>query len=207
LQQAVCPTIQQTIRGVDVSRRKKPSVLRDPDGKSRGEPAALVRAVALAQRIREVGAEHAANPLAGHALGRLRLRHQPHGPQDPCSISPEQYEAGERYAAIAARHAALMGYATGSPKSAGFGLLAAGASCLEEPDEQVILAVRREFSDCYRALMDAGRAIGQGAKVALMTYDTCLDRRSLDGLSRADIGNLKVGLNALARLFRGRGPA
>jgi hypothetical protein len=187
-----------------VGRRKKTSVLRDPAGKSRGEPAALVRAVVLAQRVREVGAEHAANPLAGHTLGRLRLRHQPHGPQDPCSISPEQYDAGERYATIAARHAALMGYVTGSPRAAAFGLLAAGASCLEEPDEEVILAARREFADCYRALMDTGRAIGQGVKVALVTYDACLDRRSLDGLSRQDIGNLKVGLNALARLFRGR---
>ena len=188
-----------------MSRRKKPSVLRDASGKSLGEPPELVRAVALAQRLREVGPEHAANPLAGHALGRLRLLHQPHGPQDPCSISPEQYAAGERYAVIAARHAAIMGYATGSPRSVAFGLLAAGVSCLEEPDEAVIHSVRREFADCYRALMDAGRAIGQGAKVALVTYDTCLERRSFESLGRADIGNLKVGLNALARLFRGRG--
>ncbi len=189
----------------DVSRHKKPGVRRDTAGKSRGESTEQIRAVALAQRMRDVGAEHAANPLAGHALGRLRLRHQPYGPQDPCSISPEQYEAGERYAVIAVRHAAIMGYATGSPRAAAFGLLAAGASCGEEPDEAVILAVRREFADCYRALMDAGRAIGQGAKVALVTYDTCLDRRSFESLTRADIGNLKVGLNALARLFRGRG--
>jgi len=188
-----------------VSRRKKSSAQRDAAGKSRGEPAELVRAVALAQRVREVGPEHANNPLAGHALGRLRLRHQPHGPQDPCSISPEQYEAGERYAVIAARHAAIMGYVTGSPRAAAFGLLAAGASCLEEPDEAVILAVRREFADCYRALMEAGRAIGQGAKVALVTYDACLDRRAFESLTRRDIGNLKVGLNALARLFRGKG--
>lgn len=187
-----------------MSRRRKRSVLRDPTGRSLGEPPELVRAVVLAQRIRHVGSEHAENPLAGHALGRLRLLHQPHGLQDPCSVSPEQYAAGERYAVIAARHAAIMGYAIGSPRAAAFGLCADGMSCEQEPDETVILSVRREFADCYRTLMDAGRAIGQGTKVALVTYDICLDRRGFESLTRADIGNLKVGLNALARLFRGR---
>jgi hypothetical protein len=184
-------------------RRKKQTVLRDHAGRSLGEPPEVVRAVVLAQRARLVGPAHADDPLAGHTLGRLRLRHQPHGPQDPCSISPLQYEAGERYAVIAVRHAALMGYPIGTPKSPTLELLAAGLSCSEEPDQELILRVRRQFADCYRALMDAGRAIGQGAKVALVTYDACLDRRTFESLTPADIGNLKVGLNALVRVLRG----
>src|SRR5262249_7971472 len=138
-----------------------------------------------------------------HALGRLRLRHQSHGPQDPCSISQEQLEAGERYAMIATRHAAIMGYASGSPRAAPLERLAPGAGCAQEPDEEIVLKLRRQFSDCYRALMEAGRDIGQGVKVALITYDVCLDRRAPEGLGAIEIGNLKVGLNALARLLRG----
>lgn len=187
-----------------MSRRRKPNVLRDASGKCRGEPPDMVRAVALAQRARHVAPEHADNPLAGHALGRLRLRHQSQGPQDPCSISHEQYEAGERYATIATHHAAIMGYATGVPQSAPLEVAATGSACREEPDDDTVLRVRRMFADCYRVLMDAGRAIGQGTRVALVTYDICLDRRAMEGLTKEDIGNLKVGLNALARLFRGQ---
>jgi hypothetical protein len=188
-----------------MSRRRKPDALRDASGRSRGEPPHLVRAVALAQRLREVGPEHADNPLAGHALGRLRLRHQTSGPQDPCSISQEQFEAGERYAKIASRHAVIMGYANGSPKSAPLEVAASGLACREEPEQEAILRVRRLFADCYRALMEAGRAIGQGVKVGTVTYDICLDRRPMESLTAQELGNLKVGLNALARLFRGRG--
>jgi hypothetical protein len=185
-----------------MSRRRKPDAVRDASGKCRGEPPDQVRAVALAQRLRAVAPEHADNPLAGHALGRLRLRHQPHGPQDPCSISQEQYEAGERYTAIAVHHAVIMGYASGSPRSAPLELAAGGLACAQEPDAATILRVRRQFSDCYRALIDAGRAIGQGVKVALVTYDVCLDRRGMESLTSQDVGNLKVGLNALARVLR-----
>jgi len=190
-----------------MSRPRNPHALRDASGKSRGEPPYLVRAVALAQRLRAVAPAHVDNPLAGHALGRLRLRHQPHGPQDPRSISQEQFEAGERYAVIATHHATIMGYATGSPRSAPLEVAASGPACREEPEEAVVLRVRRRFADCYRALMDAGRGIGQGAKVALVTYDICLDRRAMESLTAAELGNLKVGLNALARLFRGTGGA
>jgi hypothetical protein len=186
-----------------MSRRRNPNAIRDASGKCRGESPHLVRAVALAQRLREVAPEHIDNPLAGHALGRLRLRHQTQGPQDPCSVSQEQYEAGERYAAIATHHAAIMGYARGLPQPARLEIAATGLACREEPEAEVIARVRRQFADCYGALMRAGKDIGQGAKVALVTYDVCLDRRGMDSLTSTDLGNLKVGLNALARIFRG----
>ena len=186
-----------------MSRRRNPNAIRDAAGRARGDPPHVVRAVALAQRLREVAPEHADNPLAGHALGRLRLRHQPHGPQDPCSISQEQYEAGERYARIALHHARIMGYVSGSPQSARLDGTLGGAALTEEPDAETIARVRRAFADCYRVLMDAGRAIGQGTQVALATYDICLDRRRMEALTPIEIGNLKVGLNALARLWRG----
>jgi len=187
-----------------MSRPRKSDVLRDASGRSRGEPAHLVRAVALAQRARYVGAENADNPLASHALGRLRLRFQSHGPADPCSISAEQYEAGERYATIASQHAAVMGYATGVPQSAPLEIAGAGAACREEPDEDQVQRIRKLFTDCHRVLIEAGRAIGQGVKVALVTYDICLDRRAMETLTAQDLGNLKVGLNALARSLRGQ---
>ena len=186
-----------------MSRRRKPDAVRDASGRCRGEPPHIVRAVAFAQRLREVAPEHADNPLAGYALGRLRLRHQSHGPPDPCSISEMQYEAGERYARIATEHARIMGYASGSPQSARLDAGPAGFALAEKPEEDAIARVRRQFADCYRALMEASRAIGQGTAVALITYDVCLDRRRAESLTARELGNLKVGLNALARLARG----
>jgi hypothetical protein len=98
-----------------------------------------------------------------------------------------------------------MGYASGTPRSGPLELTATGPACREEPDTEVILRARRQFADCYRVLMDAGKDIRQGTRVALVTYDICLDRRGMESLTSTDLGNLKVGLNALARLFRGRG--
>ena len=48
--------------------------------------------------------------------------------------------------------------------------------------------------------MEVGRTIGQGARVALIRYDVCLDRRRAESLTAHELGNLKVGLNALAQL-------
>jgi hypothetical protein len=96
-----------------------------------------------------------------------------------------------------------MGYASGSPQSGRLEVAPHGTACAEEPDAATIARVRRAFADYYRALMDAGRAIGQGTAVALVTYDVCLDRRRMEGLTALEVGNLKVGLNALARLWRG----
>ena len=194
-------------------RKRKPNVARFPSGQIREELPEHVIAVALAPRLRDgldyedtvvrderSGKIIRANQDAGHTLGRLRLL----GASDPGGISERQYHVGMSYAHVVRRHASIMGYALGSPKSPGFELVAAGLSLAKEPEEDEILRTRRQFSDCYRVLMDAGKYMGAGTRVATVTYDACLDRITFAGLQRDSIslGNLKVGLNELGRVLK-----
>jgi hypothetical protein len=71
-----------------------------------------------------------------------------------------------------------------------------------EPDEAVILEVRRKWSDCYRALMDCGVALRRGVKVALICWDVCVNNRHIKHMSDAEIGDLRAGLNALAHVLK-----
>jgi hypothetical protein len=195
-----------------VGRKPKPDVSRYPCGKIREELPESVIAVALAPRLRsgvryddavvrdQRGQVVGANQDAGHTLGLLRLR----GPMDPGGISDAQYHAGMAYALLCQRHGRIMGYSTGSPKSPGFEMVAGGTSLAPDPDEEAVLRTRRQWSDCYRALIDAGRDIGAGTRVATETYDACLDRIAFSMLQKNDAmrGNVKVGLNALGRVLR-----
>src|SRR5215470_10875600 len=107
-------------------RRRKPNVIRDLRGKSRGEPEG-VHPETIAARLRELRREGvpvqdrqgALDALAGFTLGRLLLRNRA-DPGDPGSINEQQYNAGHEWAKLVRRHAALMGYALGTPKSPSF---------------------------------------------------------------------------------------
>ena len=72
-------------------------------------------------------------------------------------------------------------------KSPSFVMVAGGLSCEAEPGENESVAVRRRFSDCYNALMEACRM--HGLIVRDVTYAVCLDNRPLDSLSAADYGH------------------
>ena len=187
-------------------RKRKPNVIRDATGKSRGEPDG-VHPETIAVRLRELRREGvpvrdrqgALDALAGFTLGRLLLRNRADR-GDPGSINEQQYNAGQEWAKLARRHAAIMGYVLGPPKSPSFVMVGAGLSCTEEPDEAEIMAVRRQWSDCYRALMDACRT--HGLAVRDVVYAVCIDNRNINSLSATDFGNLRIGLNALAKVLR-----
>ena len=186
-------------------RRRKVNVIRDTGGKSRGEPQ-IVHPETIAVRLRElrrcgvpVRDRHAAlDALAGFTLGRLLLRHRA-DVSDPGSINEQQYDAGQEWAKLVYRHAVVMGYSLGSPKSPSFILVGAGLSCAQEPNEQEIIVVRRRWSDCYRALMETCKT--HGLAVRDITYAVCIENRSIDLLTPADYGNLRIGLNALAKVL------
>ena len=186
-------------------RRRKVNVIRDTGGKSRGEPQ-IVHPETIAVRLRElrrcgvpVRDRHAAlDALAGFTLGRLLLRHRA-DVSDPGSINEQQYDAGREWAKLVYRHAVVMGYSLGSPKSPSFILVGAGLSCAQEPNEQEIIVVRRRWSDCYRALMETCKT--HGLAVRDITYAVCIENRGIDLLQPADYGNLRIGLNALARVL------
>jgi hypothetical protein len=192
-----------------MSRRRKTDVRRDRRGKSRGEPDAIAAEV-LAARARElmadkIGVEHARDALAGFTLGRLLLRGRA-DPSNPGSITQAQYDAGDDWSKIVRAHARIMGYSL-ARSSPSFVLASGGVSCTSDPAHAEVVRIRRQYSDCYRALIEAGTVFkdhrkASGLEVAMICWDVCINNRPLGSLSAADYGNLRAGLNALVKALR-----
>jgi hypothetical protein len=139
----------------------------------------------------------------GYTLGLLRQR-QKASREDPTGITQAQYEAGEKWAHLCRQHALIMGYSLGSARPQIPAMSLPGQSCLQEPDEAEVLEIRRQWSDCYQALMEAGVALRRGAEVALICWDVCVKNRSIKHMTIDDFGNLRAGLNALVRALKPR---
>ncbi len=179
-----------------LGRPRKAGRRRDRSGHSRGETAAEITAIARAQRVKAGADPHdALNALNGSAIGILYRRGQL-CESDPGGISDAQYNAAQTYVAIVLRYCEIMGIPLPRPTAG-----AAGAT-RPDPDEQVVLAVRRRFSDFRRALLDAGREIGVGSRVNAAVYRICIEDPPVDGVSIEEIENLRYGLNAIARVMR-----
>jgi hypothetical protein len=165
-------------------------------GRSRGETAAEITAIGRAQRIK-AGADpaDALNALHGSTIGVLYRRWQLCD-SDPGGISEAQYDAAQIYIAIVLRYCDVMGIPLPRP-SAYF----AGATRVD-PDDDVVLAVRRRFADFRRALLDAGREIGVGSRVNAAVYRICIEDPPLEAVSTEEIENLRYGLNAIRRAAR-----
>lgn len=185
-------------------RKRKPNVRRAANGKSRGAPDAIDPET-LAVRARELrnagfaphfAGKHASDALAGFTLGVLHLRYQADR-NDPGGISPEQFNAAQAWTRIVHRHAAIMGY-TLSVRTPSFIMVGGGITCLAEPDEKEITGVRRQWSDCYNALMSAAR--DHGLRVSIVTYGVCIENWPAGALSGEDLGLLRIGLNALGKV-------
>ena len=166
-------------------------------GRSRGETAAEITAVARAQRVK-AGADpdDALNALNGSALGILYRRGQMCG-SDPGSIAAAQHDAAQTYISIVVRYCEIMGIPLPRPTAS-----AAAGATRPDPDDEVVLAVRRRFSDFRRALLDAGRELGVGSRVNAAVYRICIEDPPIDGVNTEEIENLRYGLNAIARVMR-----
>jgi hypothetical protein len=187
---------------VQMGRPLKPNVIRDRSGKSRGEALRVDPAV-LAVRARHlmadgISGEHAADALAGFTLGRLLLRYRTDH-TDPSGISQAQFDAGDTWCKIVHRHAAIMGYKLRT-KTPSFIMVSGGLSCGDEPDEETILRVRRQFSDCYNFMASAAK--DHGRRVIDVTYGVCVENWPMNALYERDYGDLKIGLNTLGRALR-----
>ena len=186
-------------------RKRNPHAKRHPGGQIiHEERPEDVIAVALRPRIRELGYDLAtlrdertgevrAASLAGFTLGKLVLLGR---------ITQHQCDDGERYGNLVRRHASVMGYDLTGIKSGGFESIGPSRSCEGDPDDDAVFKIRRQFSNCYRALMDEGKALRMAARVALTTYDVCLDRLYLAQLTEENICHLRIGLNVLGQEFR-----
>jgi hypothetical protein len=115
----------------------------------------------------------------------------------PGGISPEQFNAGQAWTRLVHRHAAIMGYSL-NIRTPSFIMVGGGATCLAEPEQKEIVAVRRQWFDCYNTLMGAAR--DHGLRVSIVTYGVCVENWPVGALSREDFGMLRIGLNALGKM-------
>lgn len=192
---------------VTKGRPRKPNVIRDRSGKSRGEPERIdpVRLAYRARDLRRAGfrprdaSDQAANSLAGSTLGQLLLRHQI-SPWAVDSIEPRQYGAGLRFARMIREHARIMGYSLGGLKALQFIRIGAGKDCIPDATEDEIIDIRASYCACYDVLAEASKF--HGSNVQYATYAVCVQDRPLSALTTADYGALRIGLNVLARALR-----
>ena len=144
---------------------------------------------------RRVEKRTADDRLSGFTLGRLYLRYQ-QDKSDPSSISEEHFNAGEAWASLVRRHAALMGYAI-VIKTPSLIMVSGSSGMSPDPDEETILDVRRRWSDCYNALMRVCK--DHGITVRDVVYGVCIENWPIGAMSEKDFGNLRMGLNAIRK--------
>src|SRR5205823_5669387 len=106
-------------------RKRKLNVQRTGCGKSRGESAEEIMAVALGQPHRRF-ARTPREAKLGYPLGRLCLAGY---------ITEKQHDAGQRWADIVRRYAVLVGLPRENPDSPNVQPMSAGLSCIAEPDD------------------------------------------------------------------------
>ena len=183
-----------------MSRPRKKNVFREANGR---ESRSIIDPAVLATRARHleeegISGEHAKDALAGFTLGRLLLRWRA-DPGNPGGINQEQYDAGDAWASIVRRHGAIMGYRL-NIHTPSFVMVGGGRDSTPEPEEETILHVRRQWRECYAAIIKACGT--HGMRVRDVTYGVCIENWKIETLTQDDYGHLRTGLNALARALK-----
>ena len=144
-----------------------------------------------------VTAKQAKDERLGTALGRLAFREL---------ISEKQYQAGTAFGDLYHRRQTLMGMPSPSPRTVAGLLINEGifGASPSEPVLEVIEKVKRRFADATSVLnaCDREQRMSAGKRPTLLVYRViCTDQDAM-GWPEEDLGNLRVALNALVRLFR-----
>lgn len=191
-------------------RKRKQGVVRDSSGKSRGETVDAVIGTVIRQPHRRWYSAPRDARLA-YPLGRLLLTD---------NITKRQHDAGRWWASVVRRYAIDKGIPLPHPKGAEFARMIArdpsdiGYQWSDTMDEQDIEELRektaKHYDECNGALYEAGRQIytgnGYGVKhgnaVAVICKRICILEEDETILFPHHLGNLRVGLNALAGVRR-----
>ena len=158
---------------------------------------AMSTAIEARKRLFGVTAKQAKDERLGTALGRLAFREL---------ISEKQYQAGIAFGELYHRHQTLMGMPSPSPRSVAGLLINEGifGASPSEPVLEVIEKVKRRFADATSVLdaCDREQRMSAGKRPTLLVYRViCTDQEAMNW-PEEDLGNLRVALNALVRLFR-----
>jgi hypothetical protein len=181
-------------------RKRKPG-LRYPCGKLKREETereAMATALAARQRHYGVSAKQARDARLGSSLGRLNLQ---------LLISDPQYDAGVKFAQLHQAHHAIVGLPAPNPKSVTAIMIAAGLVAgvtTTEAAEDTIENLRKRFNVATDALdqCDRDHRMARGRKPSLLLYRVVCTDEDTTLWPECDLGNLRVALNALARIFR-----
>jgi hypothetical protein len=158
---------------------------------------AMTTVIEARKRHFGVTAKQAKDERLGTALGRLAFRNL---------ISETQYQAGIAFAELYQQHHAVVGLPSPSPRSVAGLLINEGifGASPGEPALEVIEKLKRRFGEATDVLdvCDREHRMSRGRRPTLLIYRViCTDEEAMHW-SEEDIGNLRVALNALVRLFR-----
>jgi len=184
-----------TIRG----RKRKPGK-RYPCGKRTSaelEKDIMQTAIEARQRHYGVTAKQARDERLGTAFGRLAWQG---------TITSAQYEAGGEFGELYRRHHMVIGLPLPSPRSVA-GLLVSGGvfgGSASEPDADLVERLRRRFDAATDALdqCDRDHRLSPGRRPALLIYRVVCVDEDTKMWPAEDLGNLRVALNALVRVFK-----
>ncbi|WP_291207030.1 hypothetical protein [Hyphomonas sp.] len=180
-------------------RKRKPGK-RYPCGKRTKqelEKDAMSTVIEARRRQFGVTAKQAQDERLGTALGRLAFRGL---------LSETQYQAGVAFAQLYHHHHVVMGLPSPSPRSVAGLLINEGiiGSAPSEPVLEVIEKLKRRFRDATDALdvCDREHRLSAGRRPTLVIYRVvCADEEAMHW-KEEELGNLRVALNALVRVFR-----
>lgn len=177
----------------------KPGVKRDATtGRSRGyegiHPETRLKRQEILMQIGLTAAaaqKHALDPMAGTSLGRLRLR----ADQGYDGISDAQYRAGEVFTSTHRRHAQLSGFRRPSPASGNLnGHSGPGMGDVAE-------TYPGETRDIAKRLSDFIEAMAHDRAAFEAVWAVCVNDHPEKSMTAENVGALRVGLNAIARLI------
>lgn len=193
--------VLQGVRTVAPGRKRKTG-RRHPSGKlvqpGSGETQRDVTATVLLARQRHYGvsAKQAWDERLGTALGRLAFAGK---------ITAEQEAAGAVYREIMARNRAVMGLPMDQPRSVtallpGGGIFGGGTP---DPDPALVEKVRRRAASTSLTLRMADHDVPRtdGRRPSILVDAVVCHEAEASNWSAADIVNLRLGLDALRRLF------
>lgn len=179
-------------------RPRKTNVVRDASGKSRGEIVDF--SVVLNQPHRRgVSKEHRKSELLGYALGRLRFIGE---------ISEDQLRAGNEWAELVRSYAATIGLPHGSPQSGSllsdsgkpaYSFSRDEATHDADSEQKRSASLKSRYDECYETMIQIGHTLSVGRKVLIVTRQVCIQDQDPQPW---EVGDLRLGLNAMARIFK-----
>ena len=180
-------------------RKRKPGKRHACGKRMRGETEREAMATVLDARQRHYGvtAKQARDERLGTALGRLAFREE---------ISDRQYQAGLAFAKLYLQHHLTMGLPVPSPSSVAAILINEGifGSSPSEPVLEEIDRLKKRFEVASAALdqCDREQRFASARRPTLLMYRVVCNDEDTAQWPSEDIGNLRIALNALVRVFR-----